>query len=71
MDVEGAEADAILGATQLLVRSAPKLAISVYHYATDIWNIPLLIKQINPRYRIWLRHYSNDIDDTVCYGISD
>jgi FkbM family methyltransferase len=71
MDVEGAEADALLGATQLLVHSAPKLAISVYHYATDIWNIPLLIKRINPRYRIWLRHYSKDIDDTVCYGISD
>lgn len=69
MDVEGAEADAIIGATQLLVHSSPKLAISVYHYATDIWNIPLLIKRINPRYRIWLRHYSKDIDDTVCYGI--
>jgi FkbM family methyltransferase len=71
MDIEGEETDALLGASQLLVRSAPKLAISVYHYPTDIWNIPLLIKQINPNYRIWLRHYSRDIDDTVCYGISD
>jgi FkbM family methyltransferase len=37
MDIEGAEADALRGATRLLAGSSPVLAISAYHFATDLW----------------------------------
>lgn len=69
MDIEGAETDALLGAKEIIKKHKPKLAISIYHNATDLWKIPLLIKSLNPDYRIYLRHYSNEVMDTVCYAV--
>lgn len=68
MDIEGAETEALLGAKAVIQKSKPKLAISVYHKDLDLWQIPLLIKRLNKDYRIYLRHYSNEIIDTVCYA---
>lgn len=31
--------------------------------------IPLLIKKINPDYKLYLRHYNEFLFDTVCYAI--
>ena len=69
MDIEGAEADALLGASDLLRASLPTLAISAYHFPTDLWSIPLLLSQLVPGHRLFLRHYTREIDDTVCYAI--
>lgn len=68
MDIEGAEADALLGAKETIQKDKPKLAISVYHKTTDLWKIPLFIKSLNKNYRLYLRHYTNEITDTVCYA---
>jgi FkbM family methyltransferase len=70
MDIEGSEEDALLGASGLMNRMAPKLAISIYHHPTDLWSIPLLIKKINPDYRLYMRHYTREVDDTVCYALA-
>ncbi|HLZ20237.1 MAG TPA: FkbM family methyltransferase, partial [Smithellaceae bacterium] len=69
MDIEGAEEEALLGASGIIQRCAPKLAISVYHRAADLWRLPLLMKKLNKNYRLYLRHYSREIVDTVCYGV--
>ena len=69
MDIEGAEEEALLGARGIIQRCAPKLAISVYHRAADLWRLPLLMKKLNKNYRLYLRHYSREIVDTVCYGV--
>jgi len=69
MDIEGAETEAILGAKKIIKKYKPKLAISVYHNAIDLWEIPLLIKNLNNDYKIYLRHYSNEVMDTVCYAV--
>jgi FkbM family methyltransferase len=69
MDIEGAEAEALLGAARLLADAAPTLAVSAYHFPTDLWTIPLLIKRLMPRSGVYLRHYSREIDDTVCYAL--
>ncbi|PIT88147.1 MAG: hypothetical protein COU29_04010 [Candidatus Magasanikbacteria bacterium CG10_big_fil_rev_8_21_14_0_10_36_32] len=69
MDIEGAETEALLGAKEIIQKYKPKLAISVYHNATDLWEIPLLIKSLNSEYKIYLRHYSNEVMDTVCYAV--
>jgi hypothetical protein len=69
MDIEGAEADALQGAGVTLRSAAPTLAISVYHFPTDLWTIPLLINRLMPSGRLYLRHYTNEIDDTVCYAV--
>ncbi|MDB9822149.1 FkbM family methyltransferase [Deltaproteobacteria bacterium] len=69
MDIEGAEVDALLGAKEIIQKNKPKLAISVYHKASHLWQIPLMIKRINKEYRLYLRHYTNEITDTVCYAL--
>jgi FkbM family methyltransferase len=69
MDIEGAELDALHGGEKLIKENKPKLAISLYHKAEHLWEIPFWIKKINPNYKIYIRHHS-DIDyDTVCYAI--
>lgn len=68
LDIEGAEIDAINGAKRLINNNSP-FAICVYHKPSDIWEIPLLIQNINPNYQLYLRHYSNNIFETVLYGV--
>ena len=69
MDVEGSEKKALLGAKQIVSKYKPKLAICIYHKVEDFWEIPLLIKQLNPEYHIYIRNYEDRIDETVCYAI--
>ena len=69
MDIEGAEIPALLGAKNTIIRNEPKLAICVYHKPNDLWEIPLLIKSFVPRHKIYLRHHSGSILESVCYAI--
>jgi FkbM family methyltransferase len=71
MDIEGAEAAALRGAAQLLLQAPPVLAVSAYHFPTDLWTIPLLIKRLMPNGRLYLRHYTREVDDTVCYAVPE
>lgn len=57
MDVEGAEYETLNGCKRLISRCKPKLAVSAYHKAGDIFTLPLLIHEIEPSYRIYLRHH--------------
>ena len=56
-DVEGADYEMLLGAKNTLKSAKPKLNISAYHRFEDIFRLPLLINQINPDYKIYLRHH--------------
>lgn len=69
MDIEGSEAEALNGAKETIKKYKPKLAISVYHKATDLWKLPLLINSLRSDYALYLRHYTDEIVDTVCYAI--
>jgi FkbM family methyltransferase len=69
MDIEGAELNAILGCVSVIKKHKPKLAISVYHKKEDIYSIPLLLKQLVPSYRLYLRHYTDTAADTVLYAV--
>ena len=69
MDIEGAEVDALAGAATLIARHAPVLAVSAYHYPSDLWTIPLLLHRLAPDSEILIRHYTYEIDDTVCYAV--
>lgn len=68
MDIEGAELEALKGAKKQLEQGV-QLAISLYHKSQDIWEIPEYIKQINPDYKFYLRHYTNAIFETVLYAV--
>ena len=69
MDIEGAELEALKGCKNIIKQYKPKLAISVYHKAEDIIEIPQYIKQLVPEYRLYLRHYSNGHTETVLYAL--
>lgn len=69
MDIEGAELSALLGAKELLENQKPRLAICIYHEYNDLWEIPLLIKKINPDYKIYMGHHSQNLFETVVYAI--
>ncbi len=54
-DVEGAEYEAIIGSAATIAAHHPDLAISLYHRAEDLWRLPLLIHELYPDYRLYLR----------------
>lgn len=56
-DVEGAEKQAILGSKSTISSFSPKLSIAIYHRIEDMFELPLLIKEINPSYKIYMRKY--------------
>lgn len=55
LDVEGAEREAILGARRHIANGA-KILCSLYHRNEDMFELPLLIKSINPELKLYVRH---------------
>ncbi len=69
LDIEGAEEEALYGMKDTITNYHPKLAISIYHKASDLWELPLVILKLSASYKIYIRHYSNGLHETVCYAI--
>lgn len=57
MDVEGAEREAIAGASQTICNFAPKLNIAAYHRSEDFFELPLVIHSLCKDYALYLRHH--------------
>ena len=57
MDVEGAEYETLSGCKRIIEECRPKLAVSAYHRAGDIFTLPLFIHSLCPSYKIYLRHH--------------
>lgn len=70
MDIEGAEREALIGATKTIQKHKPNLAICLYHKPEDLWELPLLIKQIEPSYDMYIRVHEDMCLSTVLYCIS-
>lgn len=56
-DVEGAEMRALLGSRRTIAAFKPRLAVSAYHRAEDLFALPRLIHSLHPEYKIHLRHH--------------
>ena len=69
MDVEGSELDALKGARKTILRNKPKLAICIYHMQRDFIEIPKYIHNLVPEYKLYIRHHSFSINETVLYAI--
>ncbi len=69
MDIEGAELQALQGCVETIRRSRPKLAICVYHRPSDYFDIPLLIRKMQPEYKMYLRQHTSFNIDTVLYAV--
>lgn len=69
LDIEGAEREALLGAKNVITSSKPKLAICAYHKPEDIYELTKLLAEYDVDYRFALRHYSDNLLDTVLYAV--
>lgn len=54
-DVEGAEAEALLGSREMIARDQPDLLVSAYHRSEDLFRLPAQILALCPEYRLYLR----------------
>lgn len=71
MDIEGAELRALEGCENVIKKYIPILAICVYHKPEDYYEIPLKIKSLCPKYKIFFRQYELSDTETVCYAIGE
>lgn len=68
MDIEGAELSALKGAVDVIKKNKPRLAICVYHKPNDIVEIGQFVLNLVPDYKLWLRHYTSSVHETVLYA---
>ena len=68
MDIEKSEVPALRGASAVLRKFKPRLAISSYHKPDDLWRIPALILKLNPKYKIYFGHHSPIEWESVYYA---
>jgi FkbM family methyltransferase len=67
-DIESYELDMLHGARSVIKRDRPKLAVSIYHGASDMFTIPLCVRELCDDYKFKIRHHKYQYDDTVLYA---
>ncbi len=66
-DVEGMELELLRGAAQTITSCRPRLAISVYHYPSHLYEVAEYIRSLVPDYRFRLRLHAPLFGDFVLY----
>jgi len=69
MDIEGGEREALLGAKETILKFQPGITLSAYHLPYDLWELGLLIFEINPSYKFYMRTHGFSSFETVLYVI--
>lgn len=70
IDVEGAEENALRGAKETIAKCRPKLNIALYHRNEDMFKLPLLVNEMNRKYKLYMRHHPYIPDwDTNLYCV--
>jgi len=69
MDLEGWELTALAGCARHIREDRPKLAIAVYHRASDFRTIWRYARSIHPDYKVYLRHYTQGWSETVMFFV--
>lgn len=70
-DIENFEESMIMGGVKVIRRDKPQIAVCIYHNASDMYRIPLLLKEINEDYKLSIRQHYGDICETVLYAYMD
>jgi len=68
MDVEGHELSVLTGARETIKTFKPSLALSAYHRGDDLIELPKFLLELNPNYKLYLRHCGPRWPETVLYG---
>lgn len=69
IDVEGAELAVLKGAKQIIKINKPKIAVCVYHKQQHFIEIPELLMEFRSDYKIFFRHHSPGIFESVMYFV--
>ncbi len=67
-DIESFEYRMLCGARETIKKYHPRMAICIYHNMVDMYSIPQLIHEIDPSYRLAVRHHSYGYEETVLYA---
>lgn len=59
MDIEGMELEALKGARQIIIENKPVIAACAYHLPTDLYELPMYIKNLSDEYEIFYRKYAS------------
>ncbi|HWQ14791.1 MAG TPA: FkbM family methyltransferase [Roseiflexaceae bacterium] len=68
MDIEGAELEALRGATETLRAHRPRLALAVYHSMDDLVRIPQFLSDLDLGYRFALGHTTIHNEETILFA---
>ena len=55
-DVEGQESAAIRGGTYTIEEHKPEMCVACYHRSEDLFDIPMKVLDLNPDYKVFMRH---------------
>ena len=66
-DVEGMEMDLLRGAKATICRYKPKMALCVYHYPSDLYEVAEFVRSLVPEYKFKLRQHAPLFGDFVLY----
>lgn len=69
LDIEGFESQALAGACNLIQQQHPLLAVCCYHKYDDLWKLPEQVLSYRDDYRIYLRHYTEGLLESVYYFV--
>ncbi len=68
VDIEGMEMDFLKGAKETIKKYRPKVAICVYHYPSDLYEVAEYLKELIPDYKFKIRQHAPIFGDFVLYA---
>ena len=69
LDIQGAELYALQGARKLIKENHPKLILCAYHEVSHLYELAQTVFRIDPSYKFWIRHYSDNLHETILYAL--
>jgi FkbM family methyltransferase len=61
---DGIVIKAIMGSQMTIKKHAPKLCLAAYHTLEAVYEIPILLQELRPDYKIYLRHHALHLNET-------
>lgn len=69
MDIENNDLPTLMSMKEFITQHRPAMALSVYHEMTDLFKIPLTIREMVSGAELFMRHNTNSFSETVLYVV--
>lgn len=69
IDTEGFELEVLKGAKYMISKYRPLIAVAAYHKINDIFDITEFILSLNPNYKMFFRHYTQGLSESVLFFV--